>query len=1442
MQLRLVLAGPSAEREVLVEVDGQTPVRELATALADHLAVPPTDELLRNGRWVDPSARVEECGLRWGDRVALRGSPGGEPRATAGLELLVTAGPFAGHRMPLTIGRRVVGRSRSADVQVKDPQISRQHFAITVASDLAMSVADLGSGNGTFLDGRVVDGDEPLAPGATLEAGGSLFRVEMVGAQPDGNDLQPSRGFVIFNRPPRVVAPPTSAIFRLPPPPDEGHRSRFSVTTILMPLLMGVSMLGFGGKGAGRAGGIAFVGVSIAMAVFSMAEQWFTNRRERGGQAGTWLTRVKEVAGQLEEAQASDLDRRQREEPDLAELLDRATHLRPTMWEREADDVDFLKLRLGWAPQSPGGVVEIEPGGLEELRKQAETILRGAGVMPSLPVTIELAKLGVLALAGPADEVAALARSLVVQAAILQSPVHLVITGMFASANASVWGWTSWLPHTSPETSPIDGAHVVSGDADAARLLEAVTSLIDRRLAERASYGSGTGSGPAFMVVIDGEVKLPRAALGRLLQQGPKVGVHVVWLGSSANALPAESQAVVELLPDELVVTLPATGRRITGGTADAATMDIALEAALALAPVRDAAATTAAGTVPSRVGLMEMLGLDDAGPEQIQERWVAGASHRAGAIGVGASGPVSLDVREDGPHGLVGGTTGAGKSELLQSLVAALAANHPPSRMTFLLVDYKGGAAFKDCVQLPHTVGLVTDLDVHLVRRVLVSLNAELHHREVLLQQARAKDLVDMERRDPDHAPPTLLIMVDEFAALAKELPDFVEGVVNIAQRGRSLGMHLLLATQRPAGVINDNIRANTNLRIALRVSDETDSDDVIGVKAAAHIPRRLPGRAFIRTGHSELTEVQTAYASGRSSSRGGTTIEIRDVAFGGQPVVRPGAAADESSPTDLQRIVAAVCAAHEQSGAPRPRVPWRPPLPSVLPLVELDPPDGKGGDREAGKVYLGMLDEPERQSQRPWSFDLEASGSLLVYGTSGTGKTSLLRTAAVQMAKSFPAEALHLYGLDFATRGLGALVALPHCGAVLAGDDVPRVTRLMNMLRRAVEDRKDRFARSGASTLSEHRRVSGEELPRIVVLLDSYAGFTSTFEKVDFGELLEVFPRLLADGRSLGVHAIITAGRRAEIPSSLAGAISDRLVFRMASDDEYAALGIDSRVSKDTVLSAGRAWVDSEHELQVALVGDHPAGDAQGAAVADIGANLPSADERHRAPAVRLLPTEVPVSSLPIPTKPLEAIVGVADHDLEPVAIDLQDAHFLVAGPLRSGRSTVLSVIARSLAAGPDEVELHLLAARRTPLLDLDLWTSAVRGIDGCRDSIFGFENRIRESSATGNVSQTVVIVIDDGEELSEIAGLEVIAKRGRDVGFRIVGAAEVQAASRAYGGWIAEVRKEKQGLLLTPDHDIDGDLLGVRLPRGGPSAYPPGRGFLVERGAFALIQVGL
>ena len=314
------------------------------------------------------------------------------------------------------------------------------------------------------------------------------------------------------------------------------------------------------------------------------------------------------------------------------------------------------------------------------------------------------------------------------------------------------------------------------------------------------------------------------------------------------------------------------------------------------------------------------------------------------------------------------------------------------------------------------------------MAERARVSLVAELRRREALLARAGVGSLRELVARDPEGAPPALLIVVDEFATLVREVPAFVDTVVDLTQRGRSLGLHLVLATQRPRGAVSDAIRANANLRIAMRMGDKADSADIIDSDEAAEIPAATPGRALALTGRRaggepELTTFQAAYASGRSTAVSSATVTVADLRLGqtdGTPEV-VHTLAGHQQPTDLQVLVQAAAGAAKREDVPRPRSPYLPPLPALVDLAAIEAPEAPD------RAVVGLLDEPARQRRSTLTFDPDTDGSLLVFGAGGSGKTTLLRTVAVSLAQRNPVRELHLYGVDVASRGLQSLEGLP-------------------------------------------------------------------------------------------------------------------------------------------------------------------------------------------------------------------------------------------------------------------------------------------------------------------------------------------------------------------------------------------------------------------------------
>jgi DNA segregation ATPase FtsK/SpoIIIE, S-DNA-T family len=1448
----LVVQNPAdgSAHDVLVDIESTRSVADLTDALRIFLGSKQPGLglwLVRERRFAATDETVESLRLAQGDVVSLtstdrdacedRMSPGGADQAGA-FELVIVGGTMAGHRRPLGAGVHSVGRDPLCDVTLADNSASRRHAELRLTTE-GVVVADLGSTNGTFVDGKRVTSPHELQAGEVVEIGSTLLEITRHVATTNRGAVG-SDGLVRFNRPPRVsrsADPPTIAT---PTPPDRPRKARLPFASAGVPVLLGVAMFVF----AHNPLYLLFCAMGPVMIVTTTVGDRRSGRRDFKQNTSRFDADLERISEQIATTHRQLLADRRARAPHTAELYARASSALPELWERRPTDPDFLLLRVGVADQPSELQIQVGDRGDDGMRARVMDLADRYAIAPLVPAVVSVQDVGVVGMAGPRAARAGLARWIVAQAATLHSPRDLAILVVVGSDDQAGWAWTKWLPHVGVLRG--QGSHAASTGAAGATdkaLFGNVEELIVSRVDELDGLRQSTSSRfePSVLVVLGPNLGVSRATLARLLTDGPRVGVTFVCLADRLADLPGECRQLVELASrgDELTVIDTRDGSKIESVIADGIDLDIARDFALALAPLRDVSARDATGSLPARLPLFELLALTEPLTEQISQRWRRRDSSKLEAIiGQLESGPLIVDVRSDGPHALIAGTTGAGKSELLQTLIAALAAAHPPDRISFVLIDYKGGAAFKQCAQFPHTVGFVTDLDEHLAHRALLSLNAELKRREATLRDVGAKDLLEMEGTDPSGAPPSLMIIIDEFATLVKEVPDFVAGIVDIAQRGRSLGVHLVLATQRPAGVINDSIRANTNLRIALRVSDDAESGDVIGVADAARIPRSLPGRGFVRTGHGELRAFQAAYSSAQyATTRAAAPIRVRSFDLGAGEAER--ATTSGSLTTELFALVEATTHAAHALGITRLSSPWLDPLPYVLPLDRLE----TSREPDSFSPALGLIDEPERQAQRTWNAPLEAVGHLLVYGGAGSGKTTLLRTLAASAAQvSSPAE-LHIYGIDAAARGLLAIRALPHCGDVLVVDQVEKIERLFAMLEASIEERKELLSAAGAGSLHERSHAVGRtESPNILVLIDGWSGFRATFEDVDHGAIIDQLERQLADGRAVGVHFAITAERRGAVPMSLAGLIASRVVLRMADPDEYAALGVGN-AAKGALLPPGRGFVEQGTEIQIAVVSRDGSGEAQAATLADLAAKLAQNAGATAAPIVRVLPAEVSRADMPRADLTHSRLpLGIESHRLEPAWVDLGDVpHFLIAGPGGTGRTTALQTLVHAYLAGAPDLRAYALVPRRLSALRHDSgWSDLAIGIDACEQLAQSLAEEVRGRDES---SDRLLIVVDDGDELADgrvATALELIVRRGRDTQVHVIAAAQTHSVHRAFAGWLAELKKLKHGLLLQPDIDIDGDMFGVRLPRKSSRAFPPGRGYLTRRGSLTLVQV--
>lgn len=1448
MQVRLTvvdLDGDRRPRNYAVDASAGATAATLQPLLTEVTGGRCSAQMYVDGSALSPEAPLGQPPLVDGSVLTLGGPGMVAPRRIPGLlELHVVAGPDSGQVYRLPPGRRQVGRATEAAIRLDDPDVSRVHAGLDVRDD-GVHVTDLGSSNGSTVAGvSLREGPALLPVGGQLVVGTSTLVLRVPAGTPAA--LSPGGdGQLAVNRSPRIAAPMERPEFRLPEPPQRREPLRMPILASLLPLLLALVLA----KVTHNATMLLFGLMSPVM----LAGSYLSDRR--AGRAGNAAARaayrfaMERTSAAIAAALVREAGRRHQELPDRAELLLSVEGPTARLWERRRRDEDRLVLRVGTGRLN-SRVIVLDPLGGSSSPDVAD-----------VPVPLRLAELGVVGVSGPREQSLGLMRGLIADICGWHSPVDVSLVVLAASEPAGDdWTWTAHLPHTRPRRGE-QCRNLVGIGWDHPQLLRRVaelSSLVDQRSTHLAGLGTRRWDGPCTVVLLDGAQRLRTVpGLAQLLATGPGVGIYFLCMDDAAAQLPVETQGAVHLgSPTPAESTLQVTGEPpVHAMTADRVSARWAERFARALAPLRDATPSGENGGLPDSARLLDILDADRSDPTSLADRWQRQPRSTRAVLGVSAAGAYAVDLARDGPHVLVGGTTGAGKSELLQTLIASLAIANRPDQLSFVLVDYKGGAAFRECAQLPHTVGLVTDLDPHLTERALTSLTAELQRRERLLQAGGAKDLDEYQVRAGPGDPviPRLVLVIDEFRMLAEELPAFLGGMVRIAALGRSLGVHLVLATQRPAGIVSADIKANVNLRIALRVRDSNDSQDVVDALDTASISERTPGRAVARSGSNPLTAFQTARVGGpppppptageQLSWQRLTWQRLGDPYEAGAAAERDGpdgTASTTTGPSDLSQIVRSCRGAAELAGVASTPSPWLAPLPDLVTAHELEP------DRQdPWQIPLGRVDLPAQQAQPVLGWDLERGGHLAVAGMARTGRTTLLRSVAGALAGRLPASAVHVYVLDGGSGAMACLTALPHTGAVVPRSDPERLDRLIRRLGQEVQSRQEQLGRLGHSSLAEQRAHAAstgtQPLPYLVLLVDGWDGVMHALEDVDHGRPVDAMLRLLRDGVSVGLRAMV-AGDRSVLLSRVTAVIPDTLVLQMSDPTDLVLAGIPPR-QVPAHMPPGRALrVSDAAEVQLAVLTAELSGPAQVTALVDAGAEawrLQSQSAARPTPfKVERLPTHLRVGQLratPPAGASAWALVGAGGDDLTALGIDLSapGSAALVAGPPGSGRTTTLSTMAMSLAAYGTPVALA--ATSRSWLPDI----SGRPGVLGVLAPEEGERLREWAGSTTG-----LVVLVDDADQMLDAPLEQVLVELLRRVDgprVSIVCSGASGDLSAMFRGLTVEARKQRVGVLLNPSSFSDGDLFGLRLAhRHNPGDALPGRGLLIARGAVLPVQV--
>lgn len=1413
MRLRLSLIDLGSARptpqEVFVECDPGLPfaavrpqLTKLVTprpAVSDSDSDPaPGPVFAVGGQRLDDSAPIGQPPLLNGAIVTA--GPGlsepAAPRPGTGLvELHVTGGPGAGRRIGLPRGEHVVGRGAHCLVRLDDPGISRAH-AVLVVDDSGVFLRDLEPTNRSLVDGSPVPrAGCALTVGSRLRLASTTLELRRPHSTPAS--VTAGDGRWRLHRRPRFATAPIVRTVAFPTPPSKADRARMPLLASFAPLVVSAAL--------------ALVMKSPAMLLFALMSpvmllgQWWSDRRHGRTsyrrQMAEYVVAKRDSLDALASAIRQEADERRCEHPDLAVVGAVAEHRDVTLWQRGTGDADDLVMRIGTGAAEP--------------RTQATGPAPDPlGQCDDVPVVCDLAAAGVVGIAGPRPTALPLTSGLLAQLAVWHSPLRVQLMLLTTSAAPEAdWGWLGRLPHLDGHGDPVVLGADLDDDAALTRRVTGLTDLVASRRAEPADATFAT----TWVVVLDGAHDL-RAVPGvaELLEQGPSVGVHFVCVDNRVERLPSETRIQVAVADDaspQAVVT--DFDGQVTGVLPDLPGAGWLERVGRALAPLEDATPVTGEAALPHQLGLVTLSaahGIEATTAEGLLTAWASSGRPRA-LVGVTADGPWWVDLAADGPHALVGGTTGAGKSEMLQTLVAALAVSNRPDDLTFVLVDYKGGSAFKECARLPHVVGLVTDLDESLTARALASLGAELKRRERVLAEGGAKDLDDhLRRRATDPTLPhlgRLVIVVDEFKMLADELPDFVTGLVRLAAIGRSLGVHLVLATQRPGGIVSADMRANVALRVALRVRDRSDSDDVIESPKAATISDRMPGRAYVRTAGQRLVEVQFAHAG--AAHQDGPHAGADVWALRWRDLARPAPHCDKAvrgRTSELHLVVEAARAAATTLELEPAPPPWLPPLPTALALSDLT--------ADTIGVPLGLRDEPDRQRQDVLRWGLD-DGHLGIAGGPQTGRTSALRALALGLSERHSPGDLHVHVIQGRGGSLADLRLLPHVGSVVDAADPGPARRLV--------------ARLLASARTPSRAPGGST--HTVLMVDGWEAVEEALSEIDHGAAVDELLRLARDGMAAGLRLVVTGGR-AVASGRVSGQLQRRFLLAMPDPLDLSLAGVDPRRAGDP-LPTGRGYeLPGGHLVQLAHAGGSPDPADQ---VAHVQRAAGAARARFAAiPAsslpwqVRALPEQVTLHDLVVSGQASLGL-GLGGDGAETIVYDptTSGRRLVVLGPARSGRSTTLALLARQLTETGRPVVV--VTPRRSRLRDVPVSEGLSLLAPGDVDAFVALRRQRPD----------LAILVDDADHVTgtpiETALVEATTLVETADGLVVV-AADLHRAAALFRGLVPDVARDGTGILLSPSSPGDGDLLRARIDL--PRERRPGLGVFVTGGESVCLQV--
>lgn len=871
-----------------------------------------------------------------------------------------------------------------------------------------------------------------------------------------------------------------------------------------------------------------------------------------------------------------------------------------TLWNRNVNHQDFLHVRLGTGSiENPNPInIPREKFSIEQdpLTSLPQSLYEKFHILVPVAKVLDLRKNKIVGVLGDAYRLQKVVNNLLLQIVMLHSYTDVRIA-LFEQVLGERYQleWLRWLPHVFSDDKKM--RYIADNENSKEDILYALTQELRKRREILREHSAQPVKMKHFVVLSTHRTLFENENIYQYMLDSADYQFTFILLHGLPDDLPNECKLILEntdqchgvyRLDQAYTENNKVRFEKINNLEAELFSRKIA---GLYISELNESA-------IPDQIDYFEMLGIGSIEQWDLLRHYKENRSYEGikAWIGIGAGEhPIYLDIHEKkhGPHGLVAGTTGSGKSELIQTFLISLALNYHPDEVAFILIDYKGGGMANAFLGIPHLAGTITNLgnggeasesiDDNQSRRALISIRSEIKRRQRIFNQYKVSHIDLYMRLYRDHKAeepmPHLIIISDEFAELKKEQPEFIKELVSTARVGRSLGIHLILATQKPGGVVDDEIWANSRFKLCLRVQDKQDSMGMLKRPEASELTQT--GRAYMQIGNDEIFEqFQSAYSGAdylpKDQAASWDEDAVMMVNLDGSPAIVKAKEknSDEKAQSQLETAIQYIIAAAEKYQINTTMPLWLPALPAVLCLSELEDNSFQESEGEMTAI-LGLVDDPEKQSQYPLSVDFNAVNNLLVIGQAGCGKTMLLQTLACSMMGRYAPDEVQFYCMDFSSRSFQIFEAMPHFGGVVFSDENERVERLFKLLNRFISERKSLFTQLGVGSFSEYKKQS-EDLPLILVFIDNYFELNELYP-----DLEDVILKMLREGSKYGVQFVVTISHINDMRYKLKQNFSQMLPLQLNEKGDYMeALG-----SMPAILptkTAGRGLIDGGTTLE--------------------------------------------------------------------------------------------------------------------------------------------------------------------------------------------------------------------------------------------------------------------